>query len=47
MPKNKEIICNLTPHFRHKIILPMLGGSEIFFKKYLKYKNKYIKIKNK
>jgi len=46
-PKNQDIICNLTPYFRHKIILPIFGGSDIFFKKYLKYKNKYIQLKNK
>jgi len=46
-PKNQKIICNLTPYFREFIDISMYGGSNLFYKKYLKYKNKYIKIKNK
>jgi len=44
---NQDIICNLTPYFRQIIILPIVDSSDIFFKKYLKYKNKYIQFKNK
>jgi hypothetical protein len=46
--ENKSIISNLEPHFRKEIILSTSkGGYDTFFKKYLKYKNKYIQLKNK
>jgi len=45
-PENINVICYLTPHFRKMIVLPQIGGSNKFFKKYLKYKNKYIQLKN-
>jgi len=46
---NKTVICNLEPHLRQKIIINILDGGfdNFFFKKYLKYKNKYIQLKNK
>ena len=46
-PENLNVRCNLAPNIRKKIVLSHIGGSNKFFKKYLKYKNKYIQLKNK
>ena len=44
--ENINVISNITPHIRKIIVLPQFGASNKFFKKYLKYKNKYIQLKN-
>ena len=43
--KNQKVICNLSSYFRQNIFSPMIGGNNFFYKKYLKYKYKYIQLK--
>ena len=42
---NQKVICNLSPYFRQNIFSPMIGGNNFLYKKYLKYKYKYIQLK--